>query len=145
MTKCTSLSVLGSLVPFVKKAVTMQCRFSGSHTYRSQTESCEVYICIVQKDKPTAVVGLQGRRSAVYANISHTAFHKHTENETFFSVFTTKNKASSPLLCVHPPQVTLQITSRIPLLPRFLIWFRQGSPWMVFFGKNTFYHFSNKV
>ena len=41
------------------------------------------YICIVNKDKPTAVVGLQGSRSAVYVNISHTAFHRHCISDIF--------------------------------------------------------------
>ena len=54
-----------------------------------QTNACwniprsQRYICIVQKDKPTAVVGLQGSRSAVYVNISHTAFHRHCISDIF--------------------------------------------------------------
>ena len=38
-------------------------------------------ICIVQTAEPTAVVGLQGSRSAVYVYMSHTAFHRHSNSD----------------------------------------------------------------
>ena len=37
----------------------------------------------VQTAEPTAVVGLQGRRSAVFVYMSHTAFHKHSSSNIF--------------------------------------------------------------